>query len=414
MSMPITLEELISLARSKGASDLHLESGMAPVLRVRGSLTRLDSNLSSFELMSIARSLLGGDNWSHFLDQKSFDLSLTIRGVRCRFNILKTSRGIGMAIRLLATFRATFDRLNLHPDLNDILSHKHGLVLISGPTGSGKSSTMAAMIEEINVRQERHIITIENPIEYYFKSQASLIRQREVGRDTPSFNQALIDALREDPDVIMVGEIRDTETMRLTLNAAETGHLVLATVHSSNVSEALQRVISAFPAEIQESVRSQLADCLVAVVCQRLRYRPDLKIRVPECEIMFNNTTTKNLVREGKFFNINNTLQTGMNDKMWTFSRYASWLDSKTNFYVPSERDRYESEDEASMAFPHSSREFKPQRTSPHQASVKPNVDIAKTVVKRTSASDKSYSEDVLIIHDDDEDDLDHIVKGLK
>src|SRR5947209_12352443 len=173
-------------------------------------------------------------------------------------------------------FHATVKNLDLHPDLKKFLAPTTGLVLVSGPTGSVKSSTVAALLEEINLTEPRHIITIESPIEYMFRPRKSYIRQREVGRDTPSFDQALLDALREDPDVLMVGEMRDPETMRLTLSASETGHLVMATVHSSTCAEALQRVVSAFPAEIQASVAGQLADCLLAVISQRLHFRNDL------------------------------------------------------------------------------------------------------------------------------------------
>src|SRR5208337_3616769 len=208
-----------------------------------------------------------------FLERRSFDFSRTIHGARCRINVLQSSRGVGFAIRLLAAFQATVEKLNLHPDLKKLVAPTHGLILVSGPTGSGKSSTLAALIQEINLADARHIVTVESPIEYTFRPQRSYIRQREVGRDTPSFEQALHDALREDPDVLMVGEMRDPETMRLTLSASETGHLVLATVHSSSCAEALQRVVSAFPAEIQGSVAAQLADCLVAVISQRLRFR---------------------------------------------------------------------------------------------------------------------------------------------
>jgi twitching motility protein PilT len=205
--------------------------------------------------------------------------------------------------------------------------------LISGPTGSGKSSTLAALIQEINHSQSKHIITIENPIEYHFKALKSFIRQREVGRDTPSFSHGLVDALREDPDVLMIGEMRDSDIMKLTINAAETGHLVLSTVHSGSVVEALQRVVSTFPAEAQFGVRSQLADCLLAVVCQRLIFRPDLNIRVPECEILFANMTAKSILLSGKFFKLNDVLQTGAIDKMWSFQRYKEWLENRTDWY---------------------------------------------------------------------------------
>src|SRR6202012_50980 len=164
------------------------------------------------------------------------------------------------------SFQATVEKLNLHPDLKKLIRHPHGLILVSGPTGCGKSTTLAALIQEINLTDTRHIVTIESPIEHSFRPRRAYIRQREVGRDTPSFEQALLDALREDPDVLMVGELREPETMRLTLNASEAGHLGLGRVRSSSCAEAVQRVPSAFPAEMQGNVCAQLADCLVAVV----------------------------------------------------------------------------------------------------------------------------------------------------
>src|SRR5437763_9692507 len=167
---------------------------------------------------------------------------------------------------------------------------------------------MAALIQEINQTQSRHIITVEQPIEYQIRPQLSFVRQREVGRDTPSFEQALIDALREDPDVLMVGEMREPETMRLTLNASETGHLVMATIHSSSATEALQRMILAFPSEIQNSVAAQLADSLAAVICQRLKYEPTLGVRLPECEVLRPTHAVKNFIRRGEFHQIQSVM----------------------------------------------------------------------------------------------------------
>jgi twitching motility protein PilT len=266
-------------------------------------------------------------------------LSKTISGVRCRINVLQTSRGIGFAIRLLSAFQATIENLNLHPDLKKIVNASNGLVLLSGPTGSGKSSTMAAMIQEINLTDARHVITLESPIEYIFRPRRSFIRQREVGRDTPSFEQALLDALREDPDVLMVGEMRDPQTMRLTLSAAETGHLVMATVHSSTCTEALQRVVGAFPSEIQNAVAAQLADSLVAVIAQRLRFRADLNIRVSECEILIPTIPVKTFIRNREFFKINQVMETGAESGMWTFARYQAWLGKRTSWHVPNVSD---------------------------------------------------------------------------
>jgi twitching motility protein PilT len=329
------LESLIDLAAASGASDLHLEAGMPAAVRVRGTLQVSSEPIPPALLLEIARQLIGEEQWPVFLERRSFDLSKTIRGVRCRINVLKTARGVGLAIRLLASFQGTVEKLNLHPDLKKLVKNTHGLILVSGPTGSGKSSTLAALIQEINLTETLHIVTVESPIEYAFRPRRAYIRQREVGRDTPSFEQALLDALREDPDVLMVGEMREPETMRLTLSASETGHLVLATVHSSNCAEAIQRVASAFPAEIQNAVCAQLADCLVAVISQRLRFREDLNIRVPECEILMATHAVKNFIRTREFFKITSALETGAEHGMWTYQRYAKWLDSRTNFFVP-------------------------------------------------------------------------------
>jgi twitching motility protein PilT len=330
------LETLIASAKQQGASDLHLESGLPAALRIRGTLRTAGEPIAPQVLSGFAREILG-EHWQQFLERRSADLSKTISGVRCRINILQTARGIGFAIRLLASFQATLETLNLHPDFKKFIAHPHGLILISGPTGSGKSSTLAALIQEINLTDTRHIVTIESPIEYTFRPRRSYIRQREVGRDTPSFEQALLDALREDPDVLMVGEMREPETMRLTLNASETGHLVLATVHSSTCAEALQRIASAFSPEIQASVCAQLADCLVGVISQRLVFRNDLNMRVPECEVVVANHPIKNFVRTRDFFKIASALETGAEHGMWTFQRYRTWLQNRKKWHMPNE-----------------------------------------------------------------------------
>ncbi len=340
----MTLESLISAAQEEGASDLHLEPGLPLALRVRGTLRTVGEPVPARTLLDFAHRLIGPEQWPHFLERRSHDMSRTIHGVRCRINILQTSRGVGFAIRLLSSFQATIEKLNLHPDLRKLVAHHNGLIVVSGPTGCGKSTTLAALIQEINVTEARHIVTIESPIEYLFRPRLSYIRQREVGRDTPSFERALLDALREDPDVLMVGEMRDPETMRLTLQASETGHLVFATVHSATCTEALQRIVSAFPAEIQSAVRSQLADSVLAVVSQRLRYRPDLKIRVPECEILMTTMAVKSFIRQGDLFKIISAIETGAESGMWTFQRYQNWLENKKTWYFPDPEEKAESE----------------------------------------------------------------------
>lgn len=326
------------MAKANGASDLHLEPGLPVALRIRGSLKASGAPVPGKELLEAAQELIGNEGWNEFLHRRSYDLSRSIQGVRCRINIMQTSRGVGMAVRLLMGFQATIEKLNLHPDLRKLIGNTTGLIIISGATGSGKSSTLAALIQEINLAETRHIVTIESPIEYVFKPHRAYIRQREVGRDTPSFEQALIDAMREDPDVLMVGEMRDPETMRLTLNAAETGHLVLATAHSASTAEALQRVVSAFPSESQNSVCAQLADCLVGVICQRLQYRADLKIQVPECEVLMPSHPVKSHIRRGEFFKMISAMETGANDGMWTYQRYRSWLETKKTWHRLDER----------------------------------------------------------------------------
>jgi twitching motility protein PilT len=349
----MTLQNLIGTAHENGASDLHLEAGMPAAIRVRGALRLFGEPMSAETLLAAAKEIIGQQHWPAFLERRSYDLSKTIRGARCRINVLQSSRGVGFAIRLLPAFQATLDTLNLHPDLKKFVDHSNGLILISGPTGSGKTSTLAALIQTINLGAEaKHVVTIESPIEYSFRPRRAFIRQREVGRDTPSFEQALLDSLREDPDVLMVGEMRDPETMRLTLNAAETGHLVLATVHSSTCAEALQRVVSAFPAEIQNNVAAQLADCLIGVISQRLQYRQNLNMVVPECEVLLSTHPVKSFIRNREFFKIQTALETGAEHGMWTFARYRTWLEKRTNFHTGGGSVEPEEVDESQSVLP--------------------------------------------------------------
>ncbi len=343
----MTLDALIVAAQRQGASDLHLEPGLPAALRVRGALRTVGEPLAGNTLFELAREVISAEIWPHFVERRSADFSRTIGGVRCRFNVMHTSRGVGFAVRLLASFQATIERLNLHPDLKKLVVPTTGLVLVSGGTGSGKSSTLAALIQEVNLTEARHVLTIESPIEHIFRARRAFIRQREVGRDTPSFEQGLLDALREDPDVLMVGEMREPETMRLTLNAAETGHLVLATVHSGTCAEALQRVVLAFPSEIQNNIAAQLADSLVAVVCQRLRYRQDLNLRLPECEILRSTHPVKAFIRNRDFFKLPQALETGAESGMWTFERYQAWMSKRNQWHLPNADDEAPDREEA-------------------------------------------------------------------
>lgn len=329
------LEQWIEWAREQGASDLHLEAGLPATVRVRGELRPGGERASGPDLKAMARRLLGEARWAELAERRSADLSRLIKGVRCRINVLHTSRGVGLAIRLLSSPAATLKKLNLHPSLVKLVQVSHGLLLVSGPTGSGKTSTVAALLQEINLAESRHVITLESPIEYALKPRRSFIRQREIGRDTPSFAQGLYDAMREDPDVLMVGELREPQVMQLTLNAAETGHLVIATVHSSTPAEALQRVVSAFPAEIQPGVCAQLGDCLVGVVAQRLVWRREPGLRVPECEILTGSSGARALIRQGQFFKLATVLESGAADGCWSLTRYRAWLDARQDWAKP-------------------------------------------------------------------------------
>jgi twitching motility protein PilT len=366
------LKKWVKQARNKGASDLHLEPGLAIAVRVRGELLRLDEVATAETLLGVARELVPPAHWSELLARRSYDLSRVIAGTHCRINIMQTARGLGLAVRLLSSVRPTIEGLNLHPDLRDLALAPHGLILVSGPTGSGKSSTMAALVETINETRAAHIITVEEPIEYHLTPRRSLIRQREVGRDTPSFAQALLDALREDPDVIMVGEMRRHETMQLTLDAAETGHLVLATLHSSSVAEAVQRLVSSFPPGAQEAVRVQLSQSLVAVISQRLVYRPAVGLRVPECQVLRGTSPVRAIIRQGQMHKLESVLTTGREDGMWSWDRYRRWLDAKTHWKRPS--GSAEPLTEAPVAGVAPGTELPPMRRVPAPASAPPTT----------------------------------------
>lgn len=337
--MTVNLEALVRTATSRGASDLHVDPGAAAVLRVRGDLQRHGEPISERETRALAESVLGEANWHRFVERGSFDLSRTVAGVRCRFNVFVSRHGIALAIRLLARRLPTLRDLNLHPDLAEFVERRNGLILVSGATGAGKSSTLAALVNELNLSARRHIITVEEPIEFAMESRRSFIQQREVGTHTPSFQQALLDVLREDPDVVMVGEMRDSRVMQLTLNLAETGHLVLATVHSSDTAEAIQRITGAFLPEHQSAVRAQLAEVLIAVIAQRLAPLEQPRILVPECEVLTGAPGVRNLVRQGHVHKLASALATGAQDGMYTWERYRAWVKSRTGWHVPSDAD---------------------------------------------------------------------------
>jgi twitching motility protein PilT len=323
-------EEWIRKARELGASDLHAEADGPLIVRVRGKLQTLGEACSAADLQRTGKGLLGADGWAGLARRGSADISLEVAGTRCRINLFRTVRGIALAVRLLAPSIRDLDSCNLHPDLRRLTEPTTGLVVISGPTGSGKSTTLAALIEEINATLPRNIITLESPLEFVHTNRRSFIRQREIPTHSPSFEQAITDALRENPDVLVISEMRTPEIMRLTLNAAETGHLVLATMHSATCAEALTRICMSFPAEIQASIRAQLADSLVGVLCQRLEFLSSEHLLVPRCELLLGSTSARGTIRAGTFSQLANVIQSGGEEGMWSFDRYGRWIEQRS------------------------------------------------------------------------------------
>ncbi len=383
-------EEWIEKARTLGASDLHLESNTPAVARVRGELQPASGVVPAERLVQAAQDLLGAEGWAQFKQRGSADIALSIRGVRCRASFFQTVRGIAIAIRLLAPSIKDIRACNLHPDFRRLTEASTGLVIISGPTGSGKSTTLAALIEEINSSRARHIVTLESPLEYLFSNRLSFIRQREVPTHSPSFEQGIVDALRENPDVLVISEMRTPEVMRLTLNAAETGHLVLATMHSANCAEALSRLCMSFPADLQASVRAQLADCLVGMSCQRLDFLAAHRLRVPRCEILLPSSGARGTIRAGNFSQIANVLQSGGEEGMWTFDRYQRWMDQMTDWVRP-----------APDAAPYSSAAAKPSAVAKPALAKSPPP---RPSTPRAAAAQSGSAEDVIEVPSDEMD----------
>jgi twitching motility protein PilT len=331
----MSLSQWIAAAHGLSASDLHIEADTPLVVRVRGELSTLGPVTSAAHVAQAAEDLLGAERWDEFSVRGSADLSLGIAGIRCRINVFRTVRGVAIAVRLLATAIRTLEACNLHPDLRS-LTHAHsGLIVLSGPTGCGKSTTLAALLQDVNSSRARNIVTLESPVEHLLTNGRSFIRQREIPTHSPSYEQAIVDALREDPDILVIGEMRTPEVMRLTLNAAETGHLVLTTTHSATCAEALYRIGMSFPADIQSSIRAQLADCLVGVVCQQLDYLEEFHLLAPRCEILLGSSGAKGTIRAGQFSQIANVIQSGGEEGMWSFDRYRRWMAQKRDWVLP-------------------------------------------------------------------------------
>lgn len=379
------LAEWVLKARALGASDVHVQAGTPVVVRVRGELSAISEALPAARAAEMGRELLNNEQWEQFRARGSADLSINVAGIRCRLNLFQTIRGAALAVRLLASSTNTLKSCNLHPDLARLTEAQTGLVIVSGPTGCGKSTTLAAMVEEVNAARAKNIVTLESPIEYLYANNRSFIRQREVPTHSPSYEQAIVDALRENPDVLVIGEMRTAEAMRLTLNAAETGHLVLATMHSSTCAEALNRMCMSFAAEIQGSIRAQIADCLVAVVCQRLEYLQDHRLRVPLCEVLMANSNAKGTIRGGAFSQLATVIQSGGEDGMWSFDRYRRWMEQKKDWVMPSRQIANPSVDVNTYAAPPPPPVAKPKpkaTEAPIDISIDESADLAELARK--------------------------------
>ena len=302
---------LLELAEKTKLSDVHIHSDHGVAYREYGEMVQLDHQVEEAHVHSFLKEVMDKEDYEGFLDHKDADFAIANGETRFRVNAFMDKAKPAFILRRIESKVPSFDDLDLPAYIRTIPTIETGLVLVTGPTGSGKSTTLAALIDVINETHKGHIITIEDPIEFEHNSKSSVISQREVGRDTRSFTNALRASLREDPDVILVGELRDLETIQLALTAAETGHLVFGTLHTNSAPSTVTRIIDVFPPEQQGQVQSQLAQTLRCVITQRLLKTIDKPGRVAAFELMICNTAIQSLIREGKVFQIDNTMQMG-------------------------------------------------------------------------------------------------------
>jgi len=307
-----TLNKLLEITLKEKASDLHLTVAVAPTIRVNGALIQLgDEKLMPDETEVYAKEILG-DLYEEYLIKGEMDISYSLVGLgRFRANVFKQRGSTAIALRVVGMKIPTLNDLSFPPVLKELTEKQRGLILVTGPTGSGKSTTLAAMINEINASRADHIVTLEDPIEYLHKHNKSIINQREIGKDSLSYQNALRAVLREDPDVILVGEMRDIETISIAITAAETGHLVLSTLHTIGAAKTIDRIIDVFPPYQQQQIRVQLAAVIQGVVSQQLLPTSNEKGRVAALEIMIATPAIQNLIREGKSHQIESSVQTG-------------------------------------------------------------------------------------------------------
>ncbi len=317
------LIELMILASQQGASDLHLGVGKKPILRLDGKLIAINKEeiITPEIIAGFVEMLLTEQQQKYLMDNKEIDFAFSLEDkVRFRINIFFQKGYLSVALRLIPTTIRTIEELRLPSILHSLSTYKQGFFLVVGPAGQGKTTTLASIIDEINHSRMDHIITIEDPIEYVYIPDRALISQREVGEDTLSFNNALKSSLRQDPDVIMIGEMRDPESMAISLTAAETGHLVFSTLHTNSASQTIDRIIDSFDSAAQSQIRSQLATSLIGIISQRLVPKIDGG-RIPVCEILMVNTAARNLIRENKIYQIDLVIETGLKEGMISLNR---------------------------------------------------------------------------------------------
>ncbi len=322
------LKRLLNQAVQKEASDLHISVGRHPIIRINGNLQKIreEDPVKSEEAKLMAFELATEEQRERFLKEKEVDFSYqSDDGTRFRVNIFNQKGDISCALRRIPARIKNLEELHLPSSLYDFSKANQGLVLITGPASHGKSTTLAALIDKIDKTRFEHIITIEDPIEYIFKDDKALIDQREVGQDTPSFARALKSVFRQDPDIIMVGEMRDPETIETTITAAETGHLVFSTLHTNSASQTVHRIVDSFPSDQQDQIRAQLSASLLGIVSQRLIPRKSGGL-IPACEIMRRNSAVSNLIRENKIHELDIIVETSSNDGMISLNKYLSDL----------------------------------------------------------------------------------------
>ncbi|MCK5011245.1 MAG: type IV pilus twitching motility protein PilT [Deltaproteobacteria bacterium] len=324
----VDMTELLKFAIKSGASDLHISSGESPMFRIHGDMRRIEMEpLSEEEVHTMIYDILNDQQRKIFEETRELDFSIALGEYgRFRVNVFSQNRGEAAVLRTIPNKVKSFEELVLPRICRSVAKAEKGLVLVTGPTGSGKSTTLATMVDSINASYNKHIITIEDPIEFIHESKKCLVNQREVGEHTHSFANALRSALREDPDVILVGEMRDLETISLALTAAETGHLVFATLHTSSAPKTIDRIVDVFPAGQQAQIRTMLSETLYAVISQILLKRADGTGRIPALEVMICTSAIKNLIRESKTAQILSTLQTSQKYGMQTMEMAVKGL----------------------------------------------------------------------------------------